>query len=168
MAEWTIRDWDEGDIAALTAMGEIYNHYVEHSTCTYQISRASLEGMRDIVKPVSPRHAAGVLRLGDRVAGYGLLQRFKAREAYADSAEMGIYLAPGDCGRGLGRLVLDWLESRAQASGFHALLAGISADNDASLRLFAKAGYAECARFLQVGLKFGRRLDVVYMEKLLP
>jgi phosphinothricin acetyltransferase len=70
-------------------------------------------------------------------------------------------------GRGLGRRLLGHLEARARESGFHVLVAGISADNVASVRLFESAGFQKCAHYREVGKKFGRVLDVVHYQKIL-
>ncbi len=55
----------------------------------------------------------------------------------------------------------------ARQRGLHAILAGIDAENEASIRLHASFGFVKAAHFKEVGFKFGRWLDVVYMELLL-
>jgi L-amino acid N-acyltransferase len=54
----------------------------------------------------------------------------------------------------------------ARQRGLHAILAGIDASNAASIRLHAQFGFEKVAHFKQIGFKFGRWLDVVYMELL--
>jgi phosphinothricin acetyltransferase len=68
----------------------------------------------------------------------------------------------------VGAALLGPLVSAAQARGLHAILAVIDAQNEASLRLHAKFGFERVGLFRQVGFKFGRWLDVAYLEKLLP
>ncbi len=69
--------------------------------------------------------------------------------------------------RGLGRALLVDLIDRAARAGFRSMIAGISADQAASLRLHAGHGFAVVARLAQVGFKHGRWLDLIYMQRLL-
>ena len=55
----------------------------------------------------------------------------------------------------------------ARERGLHALIAGIDADNAVSLQLHARLGFEKVAHFRQVGRKFGRWLDLVFLELLL-
>jgi phosphinothricin acetyltransferase len=52
----------------------------------------------------------------------------------------------------------------ARARGLHALIGGLSADNEASLKLHENFGFVEVARMPQVGRKFGNWLDLVYVQ----
>ncbi len=70
-------------------------------------------------------------------------------------------------GRGIGRLLMQPLLEAARQRGLHAILAGIDAENEASIRLHTAFGFVKVAHFKQVGFKFGRWLDVIYMELLL-
>jgi phosphinothricin acetyltransferase len=67
----------------------------------------------------------------------------------------------------VGSAALSFIESRAREREFHNLLAIICGENIASIRLFEKHGYTQCAHYHEVGKKFGRWLDVVSFEKLL-
>ncbi|HEX8004406.1 MAG TPA: GNAT family N-acetyltransferase [Mycobacteriales bacterium] len=107
---------------------------------------------------------AGPAPDGD-LLGYLLVAPFKGRCAYRDTAEVTVYLDAAACGRGLGRAALAFAEEHARAAGLHALLAVVCAENEPSLRAFARAGYEEVGRLREVGRKFGRLLDVVYLEK---
>ena len=65
---------------------------------------------------------------------------------------------------GVGRRLLQALIDAARAHGYHALLARISADNEASVRLHAQLGFSVAGTLREVGEKFGRTLDVCIME----
>lgn len=156
------------DRGMLPDIREIYAHYVLNSTATYHTTVPDLEAMGSLVEHGSERHSTWVLRRGEgEILGYGSIGPYSPREAYADTASLSIYLAPDCLGKGLGRRLLSHLEARARAGGFHALIAGISADNLASIRLFESAGFQKCAHYREVGKKFGKVLDVVHYEKLL-
>jgi len=123
--------------------------------------------MRGILLPNYPRFGSWWVSLDGAFAGYVILARYKPRQAYDGTAELTIYLDPSMTGKGIGRACVEFLEARAAERGFHALLAIICAENEASIRLFKAAGYWECARYREVGLKFGRLLDVVSYQKIL-
>ena len=59
---------------------------------------------------------------------------------------------------------MDALIPRARALGKHVMVAGIDADNAASIRMHAALGFESVAHFRQVGCKFGRWLDLVFMQ----
>jgi phosphinothricin acetyltransferase len=65
-------------------------------------------------------------------------------------------------------MLLGALVDRAAAAGKHAMIAGIDADNAVSLRLHSAFGVVEMGRLAEVGRKFGRWLDLVFMQRLLP
>lgn len=147
----------------------IYNHYVLHTTATFQEVPLDAGAFEDLVRFPDPRFGSwALLREDGGLVGYAVLGPFKGRCAYRYTSEVSIYLAPGETGKGLGSAAADFLEARARERGFHALIAGITAENEASLRLFADKGYLPAARLREVGFKSGRWLDVVYLEKILP
>jgi len=78
-----------------------------------------------------------------------------------------ILLVPGGQGRGLGRALMGALETHAAHAGVHAKIAAVSADNPGGIAFHAALGYAEVGRLPQVGVKAGRFLDLVLMQKML-
>ena len=146
----------------------VYNYYVTTSTATFQTEPLDAGAWAaDAVTGEPGRHAAWAVEdEKGAFAGYLLVTPFKSRCAYRDTAEVTVYLDPASTGRGLGGAALDHAEAHARRAGLHALLAVVCAENDASLRLFERRGYERCALLREVGTKFGRRLDVVYLEKL--
>jgi phosphinothricin acetyltransferase len=152
----------------LGALRDIYAHYVKTSTATFHMQEPSLDLMSALLIPSSPRYYSCLARLDGDIVGYGILGRYKPREAYDQSAEITVYLKEGMTGRGLGKAFVRHLEGIAKERGFHALLAGICGENLASIGLFQSMGFEKCAHYHEVGQKFGRWLDVVFFEKLLP
>jgi len=92
---------------------------------------------------------------------------FKGRCAYRDTAEVSVYLSPEHTGHGLGGQALTYAVDHGRATGLHALLAVICTENTASLTLFERAGFTEVGRLREVGRKFGRLLDVAYLQRIL-
>lgn len=140
------------------------------STATFQTEPVTpAEWAADAAGGEPGRHGAWALTADDdALVGYVLVQPFKSRCAYRDTAEVTVYLAPEHTGRGLGPAALRHVDDHARAHGLHALIAVVCAENDASLRTFERHGYQRVAHLKEVGSKFGRLLDVVYLEKVLP
>lgn len=68
-------------------------------------------------------------------------------------------------GRGLGTALIHALFAEAQARDVHVMVGAIDAENTGSLRLHARLGFVETGRMPQVGRKFGRWLDLVFMQR---
>jgi phosphinothricin acetyltransferase len=158
----------EASAADLPVISEIYNHFVLHSTCTYQLSPETLADRQAWFDLHSPaKYPVIVAQLDGRVVGWGSLSKFHARDGYAPTAEASVYIDRGFHRRGLGRTILQDLIERARAAKFHSLIGGTSADQTASIALQASLGFTEVGRLLEVGEKFGQRLDVIYMQLML-
>lgn len=157
-----IRPAGPADAPAISA---IYNHYVRTSTCTFQEEDESLADRLAWLERHTGAHVAVVAEEADgTIAGWASLSPFHARSAYRFTVEDSIYLRADRCGRGLGRLLLARIMQAARDGGFRNVIAHIAADQEASIALHRGAGFREVARLPQVGLKFGRWLDVVFLQ----
>ena len=101
------------------------------------------------------------------VVGFGALSQYRERAGYATTVEDSVYVHEDHRGKGVGRLLLAELVERATAHGFHALMAKVVGDHQASINLHAAAGFDVVGHEREVGRKFGRWLDVVLLERLL-
>lgn len=146
---------------------KIYNHYILNSTATFSVEPLDEEAFKKIVFSGLKRFPSYALLEEGELVGYGLLNRYKPREAYDKTAEVTIYLKASCIGKGYGRQTLEYIEEKAREFNHRALLAVICAENESSVKLFGRAGYFQCAHFKQVGEKFNRILDVLIYEKLL-
>ncbi|SHI09666.1 phosphinothricin acetyltransferase [Sporobacter termitidis DSM 10068] len=146
---------------------DIYNYYVLNSTATWHYHPLEPAEMRPLVFSGDRRYRTYVIKTDGELCGYVSVRQFKAREAYGDTAEIGIYLKNGCRGRGIGGMALKHIERFSAEQGFHVLLASISGDNEDSVRLFEKNGYEKCAHLREVGTKFGKILDNVIYQKIL-
>ena len=70
-------------------------------------------------------------------------------------------------GKGISKILLKELISHAKNAGLHALIAGIDSENEVSLKLHLSFGFTQVAHFKEVGFKFGRWLDLLFLEVLL-
>lgn len=103
--------------------------------------------------------------LGGHIAGYASLSEFRSGPGYARTRELSIGLAPGARGRGQGRALMAALEAAATRDGTLALIAGISGENPGAIAFHSACGFAQVGLLPGVGWKFGRRLDLVLMQK---
>ncbi|MFC3714424.1 GNAT family N-acetyltransferase [Sphingoaurantiacus capsulatus] len=97
-------------------------------------------------------------------ASYGV---FRARPAYARTVEHSVYVAAAARGRGVGRLLLDGIVAEARRAGYHTMIGGVDAANEGSLAFHRAAGFVEAGRMREVGRKFDRWLDLIFMQKML-
>ncbi|MQR99331.1 GNAT family N-acetyltransferase [Gluconobacter sp. AC10] len=97
------------------------------------------------------------------IAGYGSYGAFRAYEGYARTVEHSVYVAQNYQRRGIGRLLLRVLVEHAKAADFHVMVAGITADNAASVAMHHELGFRNCGTLPQVGRKRGRWLDLLFM-----
>ena len=153
--------------ADLGAINDIYNHYVLHSACTYQEEPEPLDGRRQWFQHHGAAHPVTVAESDGQVIGWGSLSPYHPRSAYRRTVENSVYVHHQHHRRGIGSLLLADLIDRARAHGHRAIIAIIDADQPASVALHAKFRFEEVGHFKQVGFKFGRWLDVIYMELLL-
>jgi L-amino acid N-acyltransferase YncA len=160
----TIRPATESDMVAIN---DIYNHYVQHSTCTYQEEAEPLDGRRQWFKQHGEKHPVIVAEAGGQVVGWGSLSAYHPRSAYRHTVENSVYVQHRHHRRGIGSRLLRELIVRARKLGHHAIIAGIDADQPGSVALHAKFHFELVGHLKQVGFKFGRWLDVVYMELVL-
>lgn len=154
-------------VADLAAINAIYNHYVVHSTCTYQTEpstaeeRANWFNLHDVPHPIIVAEEAG------EVIGWGALNQFHPRQAYGRTVEDSVYVRHDQHRRGVGRTILKELVRLAIERGYHTILGGISADQEASIALHASLGFEKVSHLREVGYKFDRWLDVIWMQKMI-
>ncbi len=160
----TLRPATEAD---LPAINDIYNHYVLHSTATYQTEPSTAEERREWFQAHGAKHPVIVAEENGVVIGWGSLSRFHPRAAYENTVEDSVYLHHQHLGRGVGSLVLAELLRLAQVLGHHTVLGGIDADQAASYALHAKFGFVKVSHLKEVGFKQGRWLDVIWTQKML-
>jgi len=164
VSDFRIRPAEASD---LTAINAIYNHYVRHSTCTYQTEPTTEAQRTEWFAQHGPAHPVIVVEEAGLVIGWGSLSQFHPREAYRNSVEDSVYVSHDRQRRGVGRLILVELLRLAVAHGHHTVLGGISADQEASIALHASLGFEKVSHLREVGFKFDRWLDVIWMQRML-
>ncbi|MGO8696561.1 MAG: N-acetyltransferase family protein [Limisphaerales bacterium] len=160
-AWYGIRPATESD---LVAINDIYNHYVLHSTCTYQEELEPLDARRQWFYHHGDQHPVIVAEADSQVVGWGSLSAYHARSAYRFTVEDSIYVHHQQHGHGIGSLLLQELIVRARGAGHRAIIAAIDGEQAASVALHAKFHFEKVGHLQQVGFKCDRWLDVIYMQ----
>ncbi len=145
-----------------------YNYYIRNTTATFYTTQIGAEELEQMLCKENGIYVTRAVLFGGVYAGYCRLSPFNKREAYARTAEVTLYLDPPFCGRGLGRLIVSFLEDLAVNHRLHTLVACISGENSTSIALFEKCGYKKCGHIAEAGYKFERFIDTVYYQKMLP
>lgn len=153
--------------ADLPVILDIYNYYVAHSTCTYQIEPDTDEKRRDWFANRGSAHPVTVAEMGGAVVAWASLSPWNPRGGYARTVEASIYVRHDLLRRGIGSALLADLIERAHALGHHAILGGVCTTQTASLALQERFGFRQVGCLREVGFKFGRWLDVALMELVL-
>jgi L-amino acid N-acyltransferase len=159
-----IRHATEADLPAILA---IYNDAVENTTAIWNETPVDLDDRRAWL---TTRTESGfpvlVAERDGETIGYASYGPFRAFEGFRHTAELSVYVNKAAHGGGIGRLLLTGLIEEARQRGVHVLIAGIEAGNTPSIRLHASLGFTETGRLPEVGRKFGRWLDLVFMQRI--
>jgi L-amino acid N-acyltransferase YncA len=158
----TVRSGDATDIA------QIYDHYVATSHATFELEPVGGEAMLlRIDESLSSGYPFLVCEAGGEIAGYAYARRFRPRPAYRHSAEVSVYIRRGHDGKGIATRLYERLFEKLNNGDLHAIIAGISLPNEASVALHTKFGFKKVAHFHEVGRKFDRWIDVGYWQLIL-
>ena len=159
-----VRPASVDDCSAIT---DILNYYVVHTTATFITEPETLDQRVEWLQGRRDQHPVVVAESHRGLVGWAALSRFRERAAYAGTAELGVYVDHRHHRQGIGRALVNELLARARASGLHSIVAGACSESTASLALLEASGFRRAAHFHEVGFKFGRWLDVIFLERLL-
>lgn len=150
-----------------TAIAEIYKYYVEQTTVSFEVDAPTADEMAERIRTISAHHPYFVYEQDGRILGYCYVHPWKDREAYCHTMETTIYLVPEAKGQGIGTRLMQTLLDACRKCDYRALIACITAENEASVAFHKRFGFEQASYFKQVGQKFGRWLDVVDYELVL-
>ena len=131
MSDTILRPFAWGDIPAIT---DIYRHYVEHSTATFDLDAPGPTYMAEkFGHMIEAGHPVVSAERVGKLVGYAYASTYRPRPAYRFTCEDSIYLHPDAIGKGLGKVLLGELISQSQAFGFKQMIAVITAESAASI-----------------------------------
>ena len=161
-----LRDAAEADLPRILA---ITNDAILRTTAIWSLEPTTLDERRAWLRGRRERGYPVLVAVGadGRVLGFGSYGEFRPREGYRHTVEHSLYVDAAARGRGIGSALLSALLERAAAEGRHAVVAGIDGENHGSIRLHERFGFEHVGRLREVGRKFDRWLDLVFMQRLL-
>ena len=149
------------------AIVAIYNRYIAETAVTFETVTIETAEMERRISEILATGPFLVYCDGDCIKGYCYAHPWKERAAYSATFEVSVYLAPENCGQGIGTMLLNRLIADCRSRGVHVLVACITGGNTVSNRLHEKAGFNKVSCFKEVGRKFDRWYDVVDYELIL-
>lgn len=157
-----IRNANENDLPQLL---EIYNDIILNTTAVYQYQAHSLDMRKEwFTTKRQQGFPVFVAEDGNGIVGFSTLGTFRNWQAYKYSVENSVYVASHSRGKGVGKLLMPPLIRAAIQMEMHTVIASIDATNEASLHLHKNFGFEEVAHFKEVGYKFGRWLDLKFLQ----
>ncbi len=143
----------------------IYNHAVAHTTAIWNDTLVDAANRRQWM---ADRQAMGfpvlVAVTEQQVLGYASFGPWRAFEGFRHTVEHSVYVHPDHQGEGLGQALMQSLIEQARALQIHVMVAAIEAGNTASIRLHRQLGFEQTGLMSQVGTKFGRWLDLAFLQ----
>jgi len=163
-----IRDATDDDAASITGLS---NALIPSTTVTWTETLETAEHRLDwLLRQRDEGLPVLVAEVEGAVVGFTAYEHFRGEgkwPGYRLTMELSIHVAENHWGRGVGRALIDALVERGRAAGVHVLVAAIDGANEASIRFHERLGFEVVGRMPQTGLKFGRWLNLVLMQRIL-
>jgi L-amino acid N-acyltransferase YncA len=150
--------------ADLPAVAEIYGREALEGTATFDHEPRPMALWED---KLAGDDRFLVAEHEGEVIGYASSAPFRPKPAYGRTRETGVYVAPGHQGLGTGRKLYDALLAQLADDGVHLAVAAVALPNPGSIALHRACGFEEVGTMREVGRKFDRWIDVVFLQKLL-
>ena len=164
-AEITIRTATEADLIEILA---IYNDAILNTTSVYNYLPHTLEMRQEwFATKQEQGYPVFVALENDAIVGFSTIGPFRPWIGYRYTVENSVYVAAKSRGKGIAKLLMQPVIDSAKAARMHTIVAGIDATNEASIHLHKQFGFEQVACFKEVGYKFNRWLDLVFMQLIL-
>lgn len=161
----TVRPATEADLPGIL---EIYNDVILNTTAVYQYEPHTIAMRKEWFGKIRAEgFPVFVAVQKDEITGFSYIGTFRGPAAYRYTVENTVHVHPKYRGQGIAKLLMPPIIEAARQMDMHAMVAGIDASNAASIKLHQHFGFVEVAHFKEVGYKFGKWLDLVFMELLL-
>jgi len=150
----------------LRAITDIYNQAVLHTNTTFDIKPKTLKERKIWFSRHDSRHPVLVAQRDNLIVGWASLSLWSDRPAYADTAEISMYIREGYWGQGIGRELTLAIFKAGKDAGIHMIISCITEGNAASLHLGKALGFRRIGVIKEAGSKFGKLLDV-YLNQII-
>ncbi|MEX0813125.1 MAG: N-acetyltransferase family protein [Chitinophagales bacterium] len=160
-----IRKANKKDIVLIR---NILNHEIENSTAVYDKTPKSLQEITVWLEQKQKTGFPVIVAVSENeILGYGSYGKFRPWEGFRYSVEHSIYVAFQHRGKGIGKKLLQELIKLAKNENYHSMIAGIDAANNKSIHFHEQFGFKKVGHIPEAGFKFGRWLDLVFMQLML-
>lgn len=156
-----IRSAELKDISAINA---IYNEAVLHSTATFDTKEKSLSAQETWFHEHQGTHPILVAERNEKILGWASLNRWSPKAAYDITAELSVYVKEEYQGQGIGKALIEAIILEGKENKFHSLIARITEGNELSVQLHHRFGFKEMGIMKEAGKKFGKLLDVHFLQ----
>jgi L-amino acid N-acyltransferase YncA len=147
---------------------EIINHEILHSTSIYDYEPRDFETQKLWFEEKQSQNLPVLVAETENAAiGFATYGSFRQKEAYKFTIEHSVYVAEEFIGKGVGKLLLAELIQLAKEQGYHTMIGAIDAENSGSITFHEKFGFKAVGTVREVGYKFDKWLDLVFMQLLL-
>ncbi|MBN7815048.1 GNAT family N-acetyltransferase [Algoriphagus pacificus] len=149
----------------IPAILEINNFEILNTTVNYDYEPKSLEFQTNWFYD---KKAAGfpilVAEEENQLLGFATYGTFRPKPAYQFTVEHSVYISQGHRGKGIGKQLMNQLIELAKIKGYHTMVGGIDSSNLGSISFHKQLGFTEVGRFREVGRKFDRWLDLIFVQ----
>ncbi|MNO68546.1 N-acyltransferase YncA [compost metagenome] len=157
-----IRDANEADLPGIR---DIYNDAVRNTTAIWNEIEVDLPNRRDwFAARLQQGFPVLVAEEVGEVVGYASYGPWRAFDGFRETVEHSVYVRSDQRAKGIGPQLMEALIVRARVQGLHVMVAAIESGNTASVRLHERLGFVTTGQMPQVGQKFGRWLDLTFMQ----
>lgn len=161
----------EASTEDVPGMLEVFNYYIENSFASYIETSVGPEFFQVIQnekeQEKDDRFPFYVIEENGKIIGIGALRPYFPFPNFRHTGVVSYFILPGHTRKGLGSRMLEKLCTEAGEKKMKSLLANVSSKNEASLNFHLKHGFIECGRFRDVGTKFGKYFDIIWLQKFL-
>ena len=145
----------------------IFNYYVENSFAAYPENKLPYQAFDMFLQMAKDLPTATIKEENGKLLGFGMLRKYNPMPVFSYTAEITYFIDISHTGKGLGKIMLEYLEKEGRDKGINVILANISSLNPGSINFHKKNGFVECGCFKEVGRKNGKLFDNVWMQKML-
>ena len=148
--------------ADIPALLDIYNYEVEFGVATFDLQPKTMEERTEWFEAHNVGNYPLIVALIEgEVAGYASLSSYREKEAYQSTVELSVYVGPRYRRQGVATALMEAvLQLAREAETIHTVVSVITGGNEASIKLHERFGFTFCGRMREVGMKFGRYLDI--------
>lgn len=159
----TIRSATLKDLEEIT---DIYNEAIQKTVATFDTETKTIEEQEIWFNEHGKNNPLIVAVQGGNIIGWAALSKYSSRCAYSNTAEISLYIKEKHQGKGIGKKLMEKIIQEGEKTDLHSVLARITEGNEISVHLHKSVGFKHIGTMKEVGVKFGKLLDVYLMQKI--